>query len=73
MTRRSGSFSLFERYRVWRSRPNHAAGGDRGVVIHDPAAAGPKDLDDPFGDDDVQERVGKVIADSSTKAPKPEN
>ncbi len=72
MARQPGSLNLFERYRVWRSRPDQTIGSNRGVTIHDPAAAGPKDLDDPFGDDDVQERVGKVIADSSVKAPKPE-
>lgn len=34
----------------------------RGVVIHDPAASGPRDLDDPFQDPEVQERAARVIA-----------
>ena len=32
--------------------------------LHDPAAAGPHDLDDPFFDSKIQERVAKVIASS---------
>ena len=32
------------------------------VVVHDPAAQGPHNLDDPFFDRDVQTRVGDVIA-----------
>lgn len=56
---------LFERYAFWRSRAPRTPAEE--VIIHDPAAAGPKDLDDPFDDAAVQQRVGSVIAQS--KAP----
>ena len=32
------------------------------VVVHDPMAAKPHDLDDPFFDGKVQERIGGAIA-----------
>jgi hypothetical protein len=35
--------------------------------LHDPAATGPHDLDDPFFDSTVQERVANVIAASVRK------
>ncbi len=35
------------------------------VLVHDPAAAGPKDLDDPFFSPEVQARMARVIADSA--------
>jgi hypothetical protein len=37
-----------------------------GVVIHDSQARDPKNLDDPFIDPYVQERIGKFIARAST-------
>ncbi|MHB1207979.1 MAG: hypothetical protein ACYCZX_20610 [Rhodospirillaceae bacterium] len=37
------------------------------VVIHDPAAQGPHDLDDPFFDGKVQARVADVIAHAGQK------
>lgn len=37
------------------------------VVIHDPAALRPHDLDDPFFDDKVQTRIGDVIAHAGQK------
>lgn len=37
------------------------------VIVHDPAADRPHDLDDPFFGSDVQSRMGDVIAQS--KAP----
>jgi hypothetical protein len=36
-----------------------------GVVVHDPHAQDPKNLDDPFIDPNVQERIGKFIARAS--------
>lgn len=33
-----------------------------GVIVHDPAAEGPHDLDDPFFDRRVQARMADVIA-----------
>lgn len=32
------------------------------VIVHDPAAQAPHDLDDPFFDEEVQSRIGDVIA-----------
>lgn len=37
------------------------------VIIHDPAAQGPHDLDDPFIDTKVQGRVADVIARAAQK------
>jgi len=31
------------------------------LFLHDPAARGPHDLDDPFFDPEVKARVGKII------------
>ena len=33
-----------------------------GVILHDPASQGPRDLDDPFFDQEVQARIGREIA-----------
>lgn len=41
---------------------NHPA-----VIIHDPAAQGPRDLDDPFFDPAVQSRMGEIIAKTTSK------
>lgn len=38
------------------------------VVIHDPAAQGAQDLDDPFLDPKAQERAGNLIARAAAKA-----
>lgn len=32
------------------------------VILHDPAASRPHDLDDPFFDPNVQKRVAEIIA-----------
>jgi hypothetical protein len=37
-----------------------------GVIIHDPDARKPRDLDDPFIDPEVQQRIGNVIARTSS-------
>ena len=37
------------------------------VIVHDPAARGPHDLDDPFFDGEVQARVADVIAHAGQK------
>lgn len=39
------------------------------VIVHDPEARLPHDLDDPFFDRKVQERMADVIAQSSDKKP----
>jgi hypothetical protein len=38
------------------------------VIVHDPAAQRPHDLDDPFFDNDVQARLSDVIADAAKKS-----
>lgn len=37
------------------------------VTVHDPGAVEPHDLDNPFFDEDVQERIGTTIS-KSTRA-----
>ena len=41
------------------------------VIVHDPSAQKPHDLDDPFFDPEVQARMAGVIANNATKSPKP--
>jgi hypothetical protein len=48
-------------------RPRRSAIPPSGVIIHDPEASKPKDLDDPFIDPKVQERIGKMIASSARR------
>lgn len=70
MAGQKGTLGLFERYAFWRSRSHRTPAEE--VIIHDPAAEGPKDLDDPFDDATVQQRVGSVIA-QSKKPVKPDD
>ncbi|MCX7315166.1 MAG: hypothetical protein WCG92_10040 [Hyphomicrobiales bacterium] len=37
------------------------------VVLHDPHAAEPHDLDDPFLDEKAQERMGAAISDAKRR------
>jgi hypothetical protein len=37
------------------------------VIVHDPGAERPHDLDDPFLDPKVQSRIAGVIADNAAK------
>jgi hypothetical protein len=37
------------------------------VIVHDPDAARPHDLDDPFFDPEVQARMASVIANNAKK------
>ena len=39
------------------------------VITHDPAASKPHDLDDPFHSPEVQENIGKIIAQTRMKKP----
>jgi hypothetical protein len=41
------------------------------LIIHDPESSKPHDLDDPFFDRKVRERVGAVIAKAAVKRVKP--
>ena len=38
-----------------------------GVLLHDPAASRPHNLDDPFFDENVQKRVADIIAGTARK------
>ena len=38
------------------------------VIVHDPGAERPHDLDDPFSDPKVQLRMARVIANSAKKS-----
>jgi hypothetical protein len=40
-----------------------------GVVLHDPGSQRPHDLDDPFFDNKVQERIADVISSAAQKKP----
>jgi hypothetical protein len=40
------------------------------VIVHDPAATRPRDLDDPFFDTKVQSRIGDTIAQRAQKSQK---
>jgi hypothetical protein len=63
----------------WRTfvRTWNAVFGARGekpeVIVHDPGAQGPKNLDNPFIDPKAQDRVGKLIAGQSSKKSSSEN
>jgi hypothetical protein len=37
------------------------------VIVHDPGAQQPHDLDDPFIDSQAQSRIGDVIANNAAK------
>ena len=55
MTKFSESFR-----RLWSAAPGNPA--KKPFVLHDPAAQRPHDLDDPFFDQKVQERIAQAIA-----------
>ena len=38
------------------------------VIVHDPDLSKPHDLDDPFFDKEVRDRVGAMIADAARKS-----
>jgi hypothetical protein len=40
-----------------------------GVVFHDPGSLKPRNLDDPFFDNKVQERIAEVISSAAQKKP----
>jgi hypothetical protein len=60
--------------RVWSAvvGPNTSsaeASARAGVIFHDPASQKPHNLDDPFFDNKVQERIGDVISSAAQKKP----
>jgi hypothetical protein len=59
--------SLFQKFcaAIVGSRPSRPE-----VILHDPGASKPHDLDDPFFDRKVQGRVGRTIADAARKKAK---
>jgi hypothetical protein len=50
-----------------RRRRATSSGKQPDVIVHDPSAAGPRDLDDVFRDEDVQRRVAELIAASKKR------
>ena len=54
----------------WRQAIFGARFSRLGVIIHDPEVSKPHDLDDPFFDPKVRERVGAMIANAALKKPK---
>lgn len=56
--------SILQKFRsvIFRARPPLP-----GAIIHDPDSSKPHDLDDPFFDPKVQERVGALIANAALK------
>lgn len=62
---------LFQSLRqLWSSPASDAAPANPEhpeVIVHDPAAQGPHDLDDPFFDNRVQSRIADVIAHAGQK------
>jgi len=63
----SGPFQSIARawHQLFRSEP--AKPDLPPVVVHDPAAARAHDLDDPFFDEKIQNRIGDVIAGAKHK------
>ena len=49
----------------WKKEPAVPA---KGFIVHDPAAERPHDLDDPYFDAKVQERLGKGISSAVRKS-----
>jgi len=62
---------LFQSLRQLWSSPSDAAAPaipeHPEVIVHDPAAHAPHDLDDPFFDSKVQSRIADVIASAGQK------
>ena len=58
---------------LWSSLTGHSVASKPApaVVVHDPAAQKPHDLDDPFFDPGVQSRMAGVIAGVAAKKPDP--
>ena len=54
---------------IWRAVAGQKAKPPSGprVLLHDPGAERPHDLDDPFLDQEVQARMGKAISTAARK------
>ena len=59
---RRSTLSFFPKWRTAVIGPRPAR---LGIIVHDPDASKPHDLDDPFLDPKVRERVGAVIANAA--------
>lgn len=55
------------RWSAWTGADEPATPQHPQVIVHDPAAQGPHDLDDPFFDGEVQSRIADVIASAGQK------
>jgi hypothetical protein len=57
--------------RAWAKLANKGSPlGKSGVLLHDPAASSPHNLDDPFFDPKIQSRVANMIAGAAQKKAK---
>jgi hypothetical protein len=54
-------------FAITRQKQSHRAETSPEVILHDPAAQRPHDLDDPFFDPKVQSRMAGVIAKNAAK------
>ena len=63
---------LTQTFRDWwhalTGRPAEPAAPLPEVIVHDPEAERPHDLDDPFFDPQVQSRIADVIANNAKKS-----
>ena len=62
----------FSRMRGWLGTilPRKRSRTKPDVIIHDPAASGPHDLDDPYFDPKIQSRFADLIARAARKEPR---
>jgi hypothetical protein len=69
---RKAIWSSFNAALRWIGAIFKRSGRIQGVLLHDPGAGRPKNLDNPFHDARAQERVGDFIARATrTQEPKP--
>jgi hypothetical protein len=58
------------RDRLWKGLIRKPSSRAPDVMIHDPAASRPHDLDDPYFDQKVQSRIGDLIARAARNEPR---
>jgi hypothetical protein len=58
------------RDRLWKGLIRKPSNRAPDVMIHDPAASRPHDLDDPYFDQKVQSRIGDLIARAARNEPR---
>jgi hypothetical protein len=67
-----GASKAFSRMRgwLWAILPRKRSRTKPDVIIHDPAASAPHDLDDPYFDPKIQSRFADLIARAARKEPR---